>query len=425
MTRTVSHLLAGLLVLHLLSAVGCAQDQPAAAEAPSAATAEASAATAEAPAAAVQELDAQQSQAAVSPTEKPVSQNQPPLQLPDNAAEVDLGKLMDRERRQFTVTLKHTGEQPLLVEQVRSTCPCLEIVEAPKQVTLLPGQDLTLNALLKANVLAVGKFGRLIMVNAKGYDGYFIKVIGEIVRNVSFEPAPVTDLGSFIGQATSWTRTVTLTFEFPEGKQIVLDQPEESKLLAITLSSPAPNTFTITATPKLPLPTGKLNDIITLPTRGVDGYGPVQIAFRGTVTGWDVTIAERTVTVDTAKVEPGKSSTAEVAIIPRSEAPQSRGLARRFGAHTHAKHDDRVAESHVENEEKTAGEMKNQAAWQEIAKAITAELPAGCTWEAVPENECIKLRLTFPEHFFAQRKRYPAIVKYDNKTIGRLTIIGK
>lgn len=404
MHPTISRLLTCLLSLPLLAAAVLAQDKPAPA---------------------VQDLAEQQDQAAQSPTEKPASTKVPPLQLPDNAAEVNLGKLMDRERRQFTVTLRHAGDKPLAIEQIRSTCPCLEIVNAPQPFSLAPGAELTIDALLKANVLSPAPFGRLIMVNVTGYDPYFAKVVGEIIKNVSFDPAPVIDLGSFVGQTTSWTRTVTLKFDFPEGKQIVLEQPGESKLFALALSSPAPNTFTVAATPKLPLPTGKLNEVITLPTRGVEGYGPVQIAFRGAVTGWDVTVAERTVTVDTAKIEPGNALAAEVTIIPRSEAPLGRNQGRRFGGHSHAKNDDRVAGKHVENEEQAAGELKSKATWQEIAKAIKAELPAGCTAAIVPEDTAIKLRLTFPEQFFAQRKKYSATILYGKKVIGRLTIVGK
>ena len=411
MSPTVSRLLTSLLSLNLLAAAVLAQDE--------------TPAPAPAPAAAIQDLAEQQDQAAQSPTEKPASTKVPPLQLPDNAAEVNLGKLMDRERRQFTVKLRHAGHKPLAIRFVRSTCPCLEIVNAPLPFTLAPGEDLTIEAILKANVLPPAPFGRLIMVNTTGYDPYFAKVGGEIVKNVSFDPAPVTDLGSFIGQTTAWTRTVTLKFDFPEGKQIQLDQPEESKLLALTLSSPAPNTFTIVATPKLPLPTGKLNEIITLPTRGIEGYGPVQIAFRGAVTGWDVTVADRVITIDTGKAEPGKPLLAETTIIARSEAPQGRNQGRRFGGHSHAKNDDRVAAKHVENEEKETDQLKSKATWQDIAKAIKAELPVGCTSEIVPEDTCIKLRLTFPEQFFAQRKRYPASVLYGKKVIGRLTIVGK
>lgn len=406
MPPVILRLLTSLIVLPLLATAILAQD-------------------AAAPPADAQDLVEQQEQAAQSPTEKPTSTKTPPLQLPDNADEVNLGKLMDRERRQFTVKLRHAGDKPLAIRFVRSTCPCIEIVNAPQPFTLAPGAEMTIEAILKANVLSVKPFARLIMVNVENYDPYFVKIVGDIAKNVSFDPAPVIQLGNFIGLTTSWTRTITLKFDFPEGKQIVLEQPEENKLFNLTLSSPEPNTFTVAATPKLPLPAGKLNEIITLPTRGIDGYGPVQIAFRGTVTGWDVTVDERIINVDTTQIEPGKGHTAELSIIPRSEAPPSRSIARRFGGGRHTKKDDRVAENHVENEEQAAGEMKRKATWQDIAKTITANLPTGCTMEITPEDTCIKLRLNFPEQFFAQRKRYSASVMQDKKVIGRLVIVGK
>ncbi|HPY91386.1 MAG TPA: DUF1573 domain-containing protein [Lentisphaeria bacterium] len=408
MPPAMSRLLTSLIALPLLVAVVLAQDKPLA------------------PPAGAQDLAEQQEQAAQEPTEEPDSTKKPPLQLLDNAAEVNLGTLMDRERRQFTVKLRHAGDKPLAISLVRSTCPCLEIVNAPQPFTLAPGAEMTIEAILKANTLPVKPFARLILVNVADYDPYFIKVVGDIAKNVSFAPAPVIQLGSFVGLKTSWTRTITLKFDFPEGKQIVLEQPAENKLLTLAVSSPEPNTFVVAATPKLPLPAGKLDEVITLPTRGVDGYGSVQIAFRGTVTGWDLAVVERIITIDTAQIEPGKGAAAELTIVPRSEAPPARRLARRFkGGHSHAQNDDRVAEKHVENDEQAAGELKRKETWQDIAKAITVNIPEGSTMDIVPEDTCIKLRLSFPEQFFAQRNRYSASVMHNKKIIGRLNIVAK
>ena len=61
---------------------------------------------------------------------------------------------MDRERRQFTVKLRHAGDKPLAIRFVRSTCPCIEIVNAPQPFTLAPGAEMTIEAILKANVLS-------------------------------------------------------------------------------------------------------------------------------------------------------------------------------------------------------------------------------------------------------------------------------
>ncbi|HOG50214.1 MAG TPA: hypothetical protein PKY10_06460, partial [Lentisphaeria bacterium] len=136
-------------------------------------------------------------------------------------------------------------------------------------------------------------------------------------------------------------------------------------------------------------------------------------------------VVERVVTVDTTQIEPGKGAVTELTIIPRNEAPPTRNIVRRFDGHKHAKKDDRVADKYVENEEQAAGELKRKATWQDIAKTITANIPEGCTMEIVPEDTCIKLRLSFPEQFFAQRKRYPASVLHGKKVIGRLVIVGK
>lgn len=351
----------------------------------------------------------------------------PALRLADQLSEVHLGTLQDREHRPFTVKLVNVSQGVLQVPSVRSTCPCLLIEQSPAPATLQPGGEFLINATLRANMLAVGKFSRVIMIEVQDFDPLFVKVAGDIDTNVTFEPAPVIDLGNLVGLVTNWERTIKLQFQFPNDQQIQVHQPEENKYFNLALSSPAANTFAVTATPKLPLPPGRLSEIISLPTSGVENYGPVQIAFRGTVTGWELTVQENNLIIDTNKTEPGKPHLAELIIVPTSEATGRNPIARRrFLSHSHnTKKDSRVSEQHVNKEESNDNALKNIDTWKNIAEKVVLNLPEKCSWEIIPENEGLKIKLSFPNDFFQQRSRFTGTLQLEKKLVGRINIIGK
>ena len=163
-----------------------------------------------------------------------------PLTLLDGEALKKI-TIMDRELLPLSTTLKNISDKPVKITSIQSNCACLKM-EAYNDITLKPGDSLALKGALDAKRLKTdddNEFIRRIIVTPEGFAPTYASVTGTVKTMFSFEPAQAIDLGEFIGDVSTWERTITIKSLFPQEK-LTLTPPSDNRffILAITQNSP-------------------------------------------------------------------------------------------------------------------------------------------------------------------------------------------
>jgi hypothetical protein len=348
------------------------------------------------------------------------------LQVLD-AESLQMGKVLDREQRDFSFRLRNGQEKPLKLNRVRVNCPCLSLLEVPPaEFTLAPGDECQIKGRFDAGKLKVGSFNRVVLVEVEGEELQLVHITGESVQMLDFEPGPGIDLGTFAGVDVPWSRTIHIKSRFTGDQVLELLPPPPNENFEYHLEKISATEYRFEFKPKLPLPRGRLKHLLDIPTRGIERYGSVQVGLFGTVTGWRLTTDKRLLMIDLKKAQAGQAHACEVKIVQENRETM-RGGRRRF---TRVAREKKMAETlasvQLVSEEETAADSLNKLeTWQKIAAAIRLNLPEGVTLEKVPQADGIMLKMTFPENYFLERPRLTVLVHYQKKTISRLNIVGR
>lgn len=345
------------------------------------------------------------------------------LQILD-AESLQLGKILDREQRDFSFRLRNGQAKTLLLKRVRVNCPCLSLQEAPAELTLAPGAECRVKARLDAGKIKASKFDRVIMIEVEGEELQLVHVTGERVQMLDFEPAPGIDLGTFAGVDVPWSRTIRIKSRFAGNQVLELLPPPENENFAYKLERLSPTEYQLEFTPKLPLPKGSFKHIVDISTRGVERYGAVKVGLFGTVTGWLLALDNPTLLIDLKTVQPGKSFTREVKVLAKSKEGIDRRRRISPAARTNVSADKLANVQLVSAEEEVAGSLNKLETWEKIATEIEMAFPTGVTLEKIPQEDGLVLKMTFPEDFFSQRLRSTVQVSFQKKVIDRLRIVG-
>ncbi len=344
-----------------------------------------------------------------------------------DADSLQMGKMLDREQRDFSFRLRNGQAKPLRLKRVRVNCPCLNLQEVPPaELTLAPGDECQVKGRMDAGKLKVGKFNRTVLVEVEGEELQLVHITGESIQMLDFEPGPGIDLGTFAGVDVPWSRTIHIKSRFTGDQVLELLPPPPSENFEYHLEKLSATEYRFEFKPKLPLPRGRLKHLLDIPTRGIERYGSVQVGLFGTVTGWQLAMDKRSLVIDLKKAQAGQSHVCEVKIIHRTKESM-RGDSRRLTRIAREKKKAETQESvQLVSEEETAADSLNKLeTWQKIAADIRLNLPEEVALEKVPQADGIMLKMTFPENYFAKIPRVAVPVHYQQRMIARLNVFGR
>ena len=337
------------------------------------------------------------------------------------AESLQMGQILDREQRDFSFRLKNIQVTPLKLQQVRVTCPCLQILEAPLDLQLTPGEECLIRGRLDAGKLSAGKFSRLILLEFEGFEPQPVFVSGESVSMLEIEPGSVLDLGTFAGVEVSWTRKVRIRSRFTAEKPLELLEPVADRYFEYELHCQDASEYELTVRPKLPLPQGILRHTMQIPTRGIDRYGPVELRISGTVTGWALAVRGRILPVDLKQKQADGGYSGEVKIIAE-EGGAVRGRRRVVDAQKE-KSSSRFRS--VSEDEKAASLLTKLETWQKISSEIEVALPEKVILEKIPQSDGIVMQFKFPAEFFRGDSPSLLSIHYRDRKLAVLNIVGR
>lgn len=336
---------------------------------------------------------------------------------------INIGKIMDREWRDFSFTLSNTQKRPLKVLKLRANCPCLDITEPVINKVLQPDEGFTGKARINATKLPLGEFHRLLIVEVENEELQLISLRGESVPMLEYEPAQTIELGSFAGVNVPWKRRFKIKSRFPEGR-LQLHEPKASAHFDYKLSSLSAQEFELEISAKMPLPVGRLRQIIDIPCSGVENYGPVQVALFGRVTGWKLALANKVMQLNPQEADDKGRICGEVKLSLADEKARGLRMQRMLGRGSTQKKSTKNLPNMqpVSNEEEETDPLDSLETWKSISEELSIDLPEGCELQKTPQPDGVILKLSFTKELLAKRSVMTLMLKRNNKAMQRIVV---
>ena len=326
--------------------------------------------------------------------------------------------IMDRELLPLSGTLKNISDKPVKITTIRSNCSCLKL-DTYNDVTLKPGESLNLRGSLDARILKKDEdndFERKIFVMADGFPPTFASVKGTVKNMFSFEPAQVIDLGEFIGDVSSWKRSVQIKSIFPQDK-LSLTPPEKNKFFNLAITQSSPQEFLLEITPKSPFPINVIKEVLELDVKGIPNYGPLQVVVLGKPQGVHFVLQMNNKVVKREKIQADTPIEFDVPMALRTSQPNvhDRRALRRKNPSTIP-----IANLPVRDDEEKVRPLDKPESWQPFIKDIaTQNLPDGVKITLLPDKDGIKAHFTLEPQFLKnETAAFQAIFQYQKVPFG-------
>lgn len=337
------------------------------------------------------------------------------------AESLQMGQILDREQRDFSFRVQNIQAIPLQLQQVRVSCPCLQILEAPRNLQLPPGGECFIRGRLDAGKLPVGQFSRFILMEFAGHGVQRVLVCGESVQMLEIEPGANLDLGTFAGVEVCWTRKVRIRSRFPVEKPFELTVPTADRYFEYELRRQDASEYELALSPKLPLPQGILRHSVQIPVRGVDHYGPIELRISGKVTGWPLTVKNRILVVDLKQTQADGRYSGEVKITVQDN---------RAGRRWRTVHDPQKEKSSngfrpVAEDEKMAALLTRLETWQKISDEIEVVLPEKVSLEKIPQSDGVVMQFKFQPDFFTDDSSTSLLIHCRDRKLAVLRIVAR
>ena len=344
------------------------------------------------------------------------------LSLPEGDF-INIGKIMDREQRDFNFRLSNTQKRPLKLLRLRANCPCLSIAEPGIDRVLEPGESFEGKARINAAKLPLGEFHRLLLVEVENEELQLISLRGESVKMLDYEPTQTIELGSFAGVNVPWKRSFRIKSRFPEGR-LQLHEPEANRFFDYKLSSLSADEFELEISAKPPLPIGRLRHIVDIPCSGVENYGPLQVALFGRVDGWKLALNKTTISLDTQMADEQGYLRGEVKLgLADENAPSPRAQRARFRRTQREELDESQPNVQlVSKEELSSDPQLAVEAWKNIAQELSIELPEGAELQKIPLDDGVSLQLSFSQKLLTDRPALTLMLRRKGKPLQRITV---
>jgi Protein of unknown function (DUF1573) len=223
----------------------------------------------------------------------------PPLVLSEE--ELDFGDIDPKQDHERVISLENTGNEPIAVEMVRSSCPCIKPEATVESIP--PGEvaELRVKLALKNYPSDKVKGHVLVKTNLPEPPVFQVAVQGKIIPEYTVEPGKL-DFGS-VKRGKPTTRTLVVTQTGPE--ELVLKSVETSEGLTATFKErPAkpekpeqPKTYDVAVTLTPNARAQRVQGSLTLIT-AIARIPKWKVRVRAKITGIECVIAPKVVVFD-------------------------------------------------------------------------------------------------------------------------------
>ncbi|GEM_PF-5773627 len=230
----------------------------------------------------------------------------------------NLGKLPEHTRRQVTLTLKNVSEETVVLEEVRSTCGCMTIVDWEPYQKVLPGGQVPLKLLVDTGRIAPGAFAKSIYVSVREQTHPVVMIVqGEVFTRFSVTPSSEARLTN-VTEISQWTQSFVVRPLRKEARgELEVRKITPNCLQANVrkeMDSSDGECYVVTVSPVLPLKSGMLDGRVELE---MPGYAALALAVTASVAEPRFRMKETEVHLD------GIGAVAEVTLEP-VELPRRR-----------------------------------------------------------------------------------------------------
>ncbi len=337
-------------------------------------------------------------------------------------------KLYDRQFLKLHFDLKNISDKQLTINFIKSTCPCLVLEKELSNIELAPGAVVPVDFTLNGKKLKLGPFNRVFLVDVEGFREATMKVTGENVKVVDFEPKQILQLGRFIGDVP-WKRTVTIVSLLDDDSMNILP-PAPHDLLNVVVTKSAPKRFKVDISPKGALPFKKNMIALQFPVEGIPNYGPAEIGVLFEPTGWQLQAENTTIAINKDETNLGEPYVAKVKLILAKAPPKQ--TPKHYWGNKPPKdpledNPNVVVVSVADNEEEKAHPLSSPETWKPLLdKIVFPSLPENVKAEKIPSKGGIVLTFTLPAGFFNEERAFVGIpVNYNGSQLTTLNIVAQ
>lgn len=331
-----------------------------------------------------------------------------------------VGKLMDRELRHISFTLKNITKAPVKILHTKSGCPCLKLDDPLVDYTLDAGKTFKVSLTIDGKRLTKGEISRIAYVEVEGYPLSVMPITGEVVNMWEFEPKQIIDLGEFYGDIP-WKRSFKIKSKF-EDPNVKLNQPAENNLFNLALTQTAPKEYLLEVTPKIPLPAQTIKYSVEFPVSGIENYGPVQVGIKGVRTEITFSLTPKRIIIPKKLLKDTEPFVVEAKIAKENPSENKRRSGRnRKASHGHS---DEIHQQPVSVEEDAARPFNSIKTWETFVKDISITVPDTVKVEKIAKADGISIKIHIPKEYFDKGKTNMRVTAlYKGKKIDVLTVI--
>ena len=207
--------------------------------------------------------------------------------------------------------LVNTSQEDVFFKRVRSSCNCLEVTECPDPQTVKPGGKIVIKTLLHGSSFALsGTYARALFVECRGCLELSIPITVVATCFIKVEPSSQINLGTFEGVDVNWVRQVVIHIRDMEKiPNLELKLPKENpRFLFNLVKEEGKDAYRFEIRPRLPMPLGRIQELIFIPTIGIGENNGVRLFVRGEVTGMNVDLSASRIWVKEEELQEKKQA---------------------------------------------------------------------------------------------------------------------
>ena len=339
-------------------------------------------------------------------------------------------KILDNEVQSMSFTLKNLTDEEVIVKRLVPGCPCISLKDGKPiaDLALQPHGTHEVIFSVDAKQLAVGQFARVFLVEIDKQKPAHFALRGEVIPMISFSPAKQLDLGTIIGDLP-WSFKVQIASSFPDNT-LSLEPPQQNSKLETSLVQTSPKTWDLTISPILPLKLGMIHEIITLPVKGKENYGPVSIMVTGQVHGFGLRMLDNRWQLHYNHLQAGQMINVD-SMIKFNYPKRYLSTGNPATSYKHLQLDEpgifaKINVSEMEHKQRPLDSLET---WKAIMSEISMDgVSEGMTASMSPMHDGIKINLGIPSERLIQAKSFTdkkivVEIKYQNHVIDKIEII--
>ncbi len=339
-----------------------------------------------------------------------------PLKL-NNPESMTIDGVTEITKKLIELELVNVTQEDAYFKSVRSSCGCLEIVDAVEPQVIKPGGKITAKVMLHGSSFTQsGTYSRALFVECRGCRELSIPVKIIATCLVSVEPSPRINLGTFEGADVNWVRQVTIKILDLDNKpDIELKLPKENKRFQFNLvREEGKNAYRFEIRPKLPMPVGRIMEMIFIPVTGIGENNGVKLAITGDVTGMKLNLSTDRLWLQERDLLEKKTAEVSFLVERAADSGKKTDQVAMFtrGIRTRLPSQQEKAKAFVEQggnliheEEEAVHAQGGRKTWEKLAKTLKLVVPEWIQATPEPQDKGVLYKLVVSDEILKQPNR--------------------